>query len=360
MTTPFRSLPSVDRVLSDRRLQELAGTFSHEAMLDLVREELDAARIAIKDGLAAPELNELVRLIENRAVLQWRVWPRSVINATGVILHTNLGRAPLSTEAMEATQRAAMGYSELELDLETGARGSRQAHISRLLCQLTGAEAAFVVNNNAAAVFLGLISVARGKEVIVSRGEAVEIGGGFRIPDVLRQSGAVLVEVGTTNRTYVGDFEAAITENTAAILAVHASNFRVTGFTHSPSISDLAELGKKHGIAVLHDLGSGCLLDTSRLGLAHEPMPQASIAAGVDLAFFSGDKLLGGPTGRRDSRKSRACKDGVTPSAVQGGAYRQAEHGGAVGNPPPLHQRRGPRKGPRLADGGRVRPRPGE
>ena len=167
--------------------------------------------------------------------------------------------------------------------------------MAELICQLTGAEAALVVNNNASAVLLGLAAVAYGKEVIVSRGEAVEIGGGFRIPDVLRQSGATLVEVGTTNKTYVRDYEAAITENTGAILSVHASNFRVVGFTHTPSLQELVELGARFGVPVLHDLGSGCLLDTAQFGLAHEPMPQESIAAGASLAFFSGDKLLGGP-----------------------------------------------------------------
>jgi L-seryl-tRNA(Ser) seleniumtransferase len=167
--------------------------------------------------------------------------------------------------------------------------------LNDLICQLTGAEAALVVNNNASALLLGLAAIAGGKEVIVSRGEAVEIGGGFRIPDVLRQSGATLVEVGTTNKTYVRDYEAAITENTGAILAVHASNFRVVGFTHAPDLRELVELGKRQSIPVLHDLGSGCLLDTAQFGLAHEPMPQESVDAGVSLAFFSGDKLLGGP-----------------------------------------------------------------
>jgi L-seryl-tRNA(Ser) seleniumtransferase len=192
-------------------------------------------------------------------------------------------------------QRAASGYSDLELDLETGRRGSRQAFISSLLAQVTGAEAAIAVNNNASAVMLGLAAVAAGKEVIVSRGEAVEIGGGFRIPDVLRQSGATLVEVGTTNRTYARDYEAAINENTGAILAVHASNFRVMGFTHSPEIAELVEIGDRFNMPVLHDLGSGCLFDTTQYGLAHEPMPQESVRAGVGLGFFSGDKLLGGP-----------------------------------------------------------------
>ena len=212
-----------------------------------------------------------------------------------MVLHTNLGRAPLSDEALDAIERAARGYGDLELDLETGRRGSRQSRVAALVCQLTGAEAAFVVNNNASALLLGLAAVASGREVIVSRGEAIEIGGGFRIPDVLRQSGAELVEVGTTNRTYARDFEAAITERTGAFLSAHASNFKIAGFTAAPDLSELVDLGRKHGIPVLHDLGSGCLLDTTRFGLAREPMAQDSVAAGVSLAFFSGDKLLGGP-----------------------------------------------------------------
>ena len=294
MTTQFRGLPSVDRVLSDRRVQRLVDEFSRQAVVELVRIQLHEARSAISQGEKTPGIGEVVAAVEEQAVIQWHSWPNPVINATGVILHTNLGRAPLSAQAIEAIQQAAAGYSDLELDLETGKRGSRQEYISRLICQITGAQAATVVNNNASAVLLGLAAVATGREVIVSRGEAVEIGGGFRIPDVLRQSGATLVEVGTTNRTYSRDYEAAMSERTGAILAVHASNFRVTGFTHSPSIGDLVRLAKGK-CPVLHDLGSGCLLDTAAFGLAHEPVPQESIAAGASLAFFSGDKLLGGP-----------------------------------------------------------------
>ena len=304
-TAELRSLPSVDKLLSDQRVQRLMEGASRQAVLDVVREELDEARKAIRDGVEAAGFDQLVQAIEERAESRWRAWPRPVINATGVILHTNLGRAPISPEALESMQRAARGYSDLELDLERGTRGSRQAYIARILCQLTGAEAGLAVNNNASAVLLGLAAIAAGREVIVSRGEAVEIGGGFRIPDVLRQSGATLVEVGTTNRTYLRDYEAAISDRTGAVLSVHASNFRVTGFTHSPEIGELAKLGIKHGVPVLHDLGSGCLLDTAQFGLAHEPMPQESIQAGVSLAFFSGDKLLGGPqagiiVGRQD------------------------------------------------------------
>ena len=295
MSSEFRSLPSVDAVLSDRPVRRLVDEYSHGAVLGLVRARLDDARAAIADGGSAPGLDELVSGIVGDTASLWRAWPSQVVNATGVVLHTNLGRAPLSRAAVEAARQAAAGYSDLELDLETGRRGSRQAHVQRLLCQLTGAEAALVVNNNASALLIGLSAVAPGREVIVSRGEAIEIGGGFRIPDVMRQSGGTLVEVGTTNRTYVRDFEEAITENTGAILSAHASNFKVVGFTHSPTTEELAELGRRRGVPVLHDLGSGCLLDTTRFGLAREPMPQESVSAGVSLSFFSGDKLLGGP-----------------------------------------------------------------
>ncbi|MCI0822467.1 MAG: L-seryl-tRNA(Sec) selenium transferase [Chloroflexi bacterium] len=295
MKSPFKSLPSVEKVLSDNRVETLVQRYSRQVVVDLVRSEIDTARQTILDGYAAPDFDRLVQAIEESAETNWREWPVHVINATGVILHTNLGRAPLSREATDAARRAALGYSDLELDLDTGRRGSRQAHISNLMAEVTGAEAAIVVNNNASALLLGLAALASGKEVIVSRGEAVEIGGGFRVPDVLRQSGATLIEVGTTNRTYARDFEEAITENTGAILAVHASNFRITGFTHAPELSELVELGARHSVVVLHDLGSGCLLDTTAYGLAHEPMAQESIQAGVGLGFFSGDKLLGGP-----------------------------------------------------------------
>ena len=295
MDTRFRDLPSVSDVLDDERIRGLVREYTHDAVLGLVRAEIDRARYAIRNGGSPQSPDLLIRSVERRAASLWRSLPTSVINATGVILHTNLGRAPLSDDAIDAMRAASEGYGDLELDLETGRRGSRQGRVAELICQLTGAEAALVVNNNASAVLLGLAAVAHGKEVIVSRGEAVEIGGGFRIPDVLRQSGATLVEVGTTNKTYVRDYEAAITENTGAILSVHASNFRVVGFTHTPSLQELVELGARFGVPVLHDLGSGCLLDTTQFGLAHEPMPQESIAAGASLAFFSGDKLLGGP-----------------------------------------------------------------
>jgi L-seryl-tRNA(Ser) seleniumtransferase len=240
-------------------------------------------------------MGEIVLNTVNQALALARPTLRPLINATGVVLHTNLGRAPLSEEAIAAMETASRGYNNLEFDLESGDRGSRHAHIEPLLCRLTGAEAALVVNNNAAAVLLGLSALAKKQEVIVSRGQAVEIGGGFRIPEVMRQSGARLVEVGTTNCTYIRDYEAAITPRTAALLRVHSSNFLVVGFTHLVTLQEMVALGRQHNIPVFDDLGSGCPLDTSRFGLAPEPTIQESIARGVDLAFFSGDKLLGGP-----------------------------------------------------------------
>ena len=295
MTSRYRLLPSVERLLSDERMPGLIEAHSRQVVVAAVRQRLDEARAAIAAGSAAPQADEIIDAVCERVEASDRAWPRHVINATGVALHTNLGRAPLSDDAIGAMQRTAQGYSDLELDLISGRRGSRQAHISELVRRATGAESALVVNNNASAVMLGLAAIASGKEVIASRGEAVEIGGGFRIPDVLAQSGAKLVEVGTTNRTYARDYEAAISENTGALLAVHASNFRVMGFTHAPQISELVEIGERYGVPTLHDLGSGCLLDTGRFNLAHEPMPQESVIAGVGLSFFSGDKLLGGP-----------------------------------------------------------------
>ena len=222
--------------------------------------------------------------------------PTRVINASGVILHTNLGRAPLSDDAARAAQLAALGYSDLEYDIETGARGSRHSHVKSLLKTVSGAEDGIAVNNNAAAALLTLSSLAGdGRDVIVSRSEAVEIGGGFRVPDVMAQSGANLVDVGTTNRTYARDYAAAIGTNTRAILKVHRSNFAITGFIHEDPLSDIVAIGNEHNVPIVHDLGSGCLIDTSRFGVDHEPTVQESVDAGAHLTLFSGDKLLGGP-----------------------------------------------------------------
>ena len=301
----FRNLPSVDSVLATSEVGQAAVDFSRDWVVGLVREELEQARTRIRQGDEASGLEEVASLVCRRVDEAMRAEPRRVINATGVVIHTNLGRAPLSRAAMQAAEEAAQGYSNLEFDLESGRRGSRQVQLELLLRQITGAEAALAVNNNASALLLGLQALAQGREVIVSRAEAVEIGGGFRVPDVLRQSGCVLVDVGTTNRTYLRDYEDATNDNTAAYLKVHASNFRVEGFTAEVESRELAELGDRLGVAVLHDVGSGSLLPTSRYGLAHEPMPQESVRAGMGLAFFSGDKLLGGPqagivVGRRD------------------------------------------------------------
>ena len=301
----FRDLPSVDSVLALPNVAAAAAAYSREWVVELAREELDAARQRIRQGGEADGAEEIAALVCSRAEEAGRAEPRRVINATGVVIHTNLGRAPLSRAAMQAAEEAAAGYSNLEFDLESGRRGSRQARLESLIRQVTGAEAALAVNNNASAVLLGLLALAAGREVIVSRAEAVEIGGGFRVPDVLRQSGATLVDVGTTNRTYLRDYEDATTENTAAYLKVHASNFRVEGFTSEVDVKELAALGDRLGVAVLHDVGSGSLLPTGRYGMAHEPMPQESIRAGMGLIFFSGDKLLGGPqagivAGRRE------------------------------------------------------------
>ena len=291
----LRNLPNVNTILAAPALAELAAGPQRELVVELVREELGRARQKIRGGGEAPPAENLAAAVGERLAALARSEPRRVVNATGVILHTNLGRAPLSDSAVRAMQEASSGYSNLELDLESGRRGSRQSHLQGLLKRLTGAEAALAVNNNASAVLLGLSALAAGKEVIVSRAEAVEIGGGFRIPDVCLQSGGHLVDVGTTNRTYIRDYESAITANTAALLKVHASNFRVEGFTAEVGPAELTALGERKAVAVLHDEGSGCLLPTEPYGLAHEPMPQESIAAGVGLVFFSGDKLLGGP-----------------------------------------------------------------
>ncbi|MCH2506515.1 MAG: L-seryl-tRNA(Sec) selenium transferase [Dehalococcoidia bacterium] len=291
----FRELPSVDRVMASDGMAALTEGYPRDWVVDLVRRQLDRARQKIRDGGTAPSAGDVADGVSGELRSMTEPAPRQVINATGVIIHTNLGRAPLSPAAIEAMTQAARGYTDLEMDLSTGRRGSRQAHLQSLLQQVTGAEGALAVNNNASAILLGLSALSVGKEVIVSRAEAVEIGGGFRIPDVLKQSGAKLIDVGTTNRTYLRDYEDAITENTAALLKVHTSNFRVEGFTAEVEPSELVALSKEKGIPVLHDVGSGALLPTEAYGLAHEPTPQESIAAGVGLVFFSGDKLLGGP-----------------------------------------------------------------
>lgn len=290
-----RTLPSVDRLLAHPALGEVIAENGRDLAVEAARSALAVARVRIREGAAAPALAELAADAARRLAELTHGTLYPVINATGVIIHTNLGRAPLSAAARAAMDAVAAGYSNLEYDLAAGERGSRYLHAERLLCRLTGAEAALAVNNNAGAVFLALTALAHGQPVVISRGQLVEIGGGFRIPDVMRQSGARLVEVGTTNRTHRRDFEAALDVDTALLLRVHSSNFKQIGFVTEVPLAEMVELGRKHGVAVLDDLGSGSLLDTARYGLAAEPMVQASIAAGADLVTFSGDKLLGGP-----------------------------------------------------------------
>jgi L-seryl-tRNA(Ser) seleniumtransferase len=290
----LRNLPSVDRVISDPRLSAFSW-LPHPLLVEVARLELEVLRQKAVAGAQVPSMASVLDGVEGRLKRLLQPSLRPLINATGVILHTNLGRAPLSQEAMEAIGLVAGGYSNLEFDLASGERGSRHVHLEELLCRLTGAEAALVVNNNASAVLLAVTALAKGREVVVSRGQAVEIGGGFRIPEVLRQSGARLVEVGTTNRTYIWDYERAIGPRTAALMRVHTSNFRVIGFTQAVELPELVELAHRYGLPVIDDLGSGALLDTRQFGLGYEPTPQDSMAVGADLACFSGDKLLGGP-----------------------------------------------------------------
>lgn len=291
----FRFLPSIDELIQSPGGQKLVATYTRPLTLRALRTSLDEARSAIRGGQPCPPVEALLHTASNLLEREQRPGLQPVINATGVIINTNLGRAPLSSEALEAVRQVAGGYSNLEYELEAGERGSRHTHIAALLRELTGAEAALVTNNNAAAVLLALSTLATGREVIISRGQLVEIGGGFRVPDVMRQSGCKLVEVGTTNRTRLSDYEAAITENTALLLAVHPSNFQITGFTESTPLREVTELAHRRNLLVMDDLGSGCLLACEQYHLAHEPMPQESLAAGADVVCFSGDKLLGGP-----------------------------------------------------------------
>lgn len=297
----LRSLPSIDRLLARPAAVELSGRMSRDRVRDLLREVTeDLRREAVsqteqtdpgKEGLIA----EIERRLIEKADRSSRPSLRRVINATGVVIHTNLGRAPLPAAAVTAILETATRYSNLEYDLEIGERGRRETHCSELLSRLAGSEAAVVANNNAAAVLLVLNSLAEGGEVIVSRGELIEIGGSFRIPEVMEKSGARLREVGTTNRTRLSDYQQAITDSTRLILRVHPSNYRIVGFTERPALQELADLAKKAGIPSYEDLGSGCLIDVERWGVLNEPVVSASLDAGISVVSFSGDKLLGGP-----------------------------------------------------------------
>lgn len=297
----YRRLPGVDRLLQEPVVVQLVADYGQGLVVEAARLLLEQARTQIHQGQPAPPSTQWPELLAHHLAVQLAPTLRPVINATGVILHTNLGRAPLSQAARDAVAQLTHGYSNLEYDLAEGGRGSRYDHSREMLCTLSGAEDALVVNNNAAAVLLVLAALCQGREVVVSRGELVEIGGGFRIPDVLRQSGARLVEVGTTNRTHPQDFADAIRPETAAVMRIHASNFKQIGFTAMPSLAELVQIAGKAqdgGSAsplVFDDLGSGSFLDTSAYGLAPEPMVQQSVADGADIVTFSGDKLLGGP-----------------------------------------------------------------
>jgi L-seryl-tRNA(Ser) seleniumtransferase len=296
----LRLLPGVDRMLeiikSDCFFQEIPRAVITRSVRNVI-EELRTAILSSRDETTPEELMDenVIRKIKAAVSAAMSVNLAPLINATGVVVHTNLGRSLLASEAIDHLHAVAGRYSNLEFDLDTGKRGSRYRIVEDILCEITGSQAAMVVNNNAAAVLLCLDTLARGREVVVSRGELVEIGGAFRIPDVMSRSGAILKEVGTTNRTHLKDYVQAIQDNTGLLLKVHTSNYRVMGFTASVSLNDLVVLGKQHGIPVMEDLGSGTFIDFSRYGMSREPTVQESVASGADVVTFSGDKLLGGP-----------------------------------------------------------------
>ena len=305
----FKLIPKVDEVLEKDRIIELLNSMPRKIVVDSIREEIEILREDIKKGsINEEELKErnrqLVELIIDRAHRKNSYKLRRVINGTGVVIHTNIGRSLISEEVMDNVKEIAINYSNLEYDLEKGERGSRYSHLEDIVSEITGGEDAMVVNNNAAAVLLVLSTIAKGREVIVSRGELIEIGGSFRIPEVMEQSGAILKAVGTTNKTHLWDYENAINENTAALLKVHTSNYRILGFTSSVSSEELKTLKDKYDIPLIEDLGSGVLIDLSKFGLEYEPTVQDSIKKGVDIVTFSGDKLLG-PSGWNYCREEK-------------------------------------------------------
>lgn len=297
----FAQLPQVDRLSSHPEISKLMQQLPRQLVIDQLREQLEKLRLELTEmspeQLATFQLDQEALVDRFVREISRALAPkvRRVINATGIILHTGLGRAPLPKQAQQALIAATEGYSSVEIDLETGKRGDRHQLVESLLKKLTGAEAAAVVNNNAAATLLALHALSFGKEAIVSRGELVTIGGSYRIPDIMKKSGAQMVEVGTTNQTELWEYEQAITENTGLLLKVHTSNYRIIGFVAEASLAELVELGRKHNLPVMHDLGSGMLFDLSRYGLPKEPVAGESIACGADIVTFSGDKLLGGP-----------------------------------------------------------------
>ena len=295
----YRNIPKVDVLLENPQIVKLIKKYHRDVIVDIIREEINKLRTFIKENddisLIEEKTNQLVENITKSTEKIYSYNLRKVINGSGTILHTNLGRAIISKKHANYLSEVVTNYSNLEYNLEEGKRGERYSHFEKLICKITGAEAAMAVNNNAAAVMLVLSSMAKEKEVIVSRGELVEIGGKFRIPDVMKSSNAHLVEVGTTNKTHLEDYSDAITENTGALLKVHTSNFKILGFTESVSVEELSKLSKEKDIPIIEDIGSGVLIDLSKYGLEYEPTVQDSIKAGVDIVSFSGDKLLGGP-----------------------------------------------------------------
>lgn len=292
----LRQLPKVDALLERDDIAALELTMPRALVVEAIREAIDTTR---EDLLAGREADVSVDAVAARAIegaaLKARRSLRRVINATGIVVHTNLGRSLLAPEAVAAVDEVASGYSTLEYDVDSGERGSRHTHVESLICRLTGAEAAMAVNNNAAAVVLAIAALSRGKQAIVSRGELVEIGGSFRVPDVMAESGAVMVDVGTTNKTHLRDYENAIRPETGLLLKVHTSNYRVVGFTEAVTLAELVELGARHGVPVMEDQGSGVLVDLREFGLPHEPTVAEAVATGADVVTCSGDKLLGGP-----------------------------------------------------------------
>jgi len=299
MENLFASLPKVDDLLESEEIKELLDHMPRIIVVDSIRQEIDNIREKIREGAAEETIIEEIKNIHlgirKRAQRKSTNKLKRVVNCTGVVIHTNLGRSLINESIMDHISQIATNYSNLEYDLETGKRGSRYSHLEEIIREITGGEGSIVVNNNAAAVLLVLSTMAKGKEVIVSRGELIEIGGAFRIPEVMEESGASLVSVGTTNKTHLRDYENAINENTGALLKVHTSNYRILGFTSSVDSERLFELREKYAIPLIEDLGSGVLVDLSRYGLEHEPTVQESIKKGVDIVTFSGDKLLGGP-----------------------------------------------------------------
>ena len=296
----FTLIPKVDELLNDVNIKELLNIMPRKIIIDTIREEIDNLRYIIKkDNIKEEEITLIIDKLPNniklKAIEKNSYSLKRVVNATGTVIHTNLGRSLMNEEIFNNMKEIALNYSNLEYDLETGNRGSRYAHVEEIIQELIGGEASMVVNNNAAAVLLALSAMVKDKEVIVSRGELIEIGGSFRIPDVLEQSGAKLVSVGSTNKTHLYDYEDAISENTGALLKVHTSNYRILGFTSAVDSAELYELKEKYHIPLIEDLGSGVLIDLSSYGLEHEPTIGESLAKGVDVVTFSGDKLLGGP-----------------------------------------------------------------